>query len=179
MLGFNFRIGLNSFYQVNKEVTEYAYKYISENIIPNKNTLDLYCGIGTIGIICSKNSKKVVGVEINKESYLDALHNKEINNASNVEFYNMGVNEFIKEFKDQHFENIILDPARSGVNKKTLEILNNEIKPERIIYMSCNPATQAADFSFLKEKYAMKKMLIMDMFPQTYHIETIVILDKI
>lgn len=178
MLGFKFRIGLNSFYQVNKEVAEYAYSRIIDNIIPNSKSLDLYCGIGVIGILLSNKSKKVIGVEINKHSFEDALFNKELNKISNIEFFNNNVDEFVKSNKE-NFENVILDPARFGVDKKTLKLIVDKIKPKRIIYMSCNPSTQAADFNHLKEKYKIDKFYVMDMFPQTYHIETLMILTKI
>lgn len=177
LLGFKFRVGLNSFYQVNKEVTEFAYDYINNNIAKDSSVLDLYCGIGTIGIILSKNSKYVLGIEINKDSYNDALYNKELNNIKNIEFKNLDVEKFIKT-NTKHFENVILDPPREGVGKKTIEIIKNEIKPEKIIYMSCNPATQASDFNYLKSDYELKKIVVMDMFPQTYHIETIIVLSK-
>ncbi len=177
LLGFKFRVGLNSFYQVNKEVTEFAYDYIRNNIIENANVLDLYCGIGTIGIILSKNSKYVLGIEINKDSYNDALYNKTLNNIENIDFKNLDVNKFVK-IENKHFENLILDPPREGVGKKTIEIIVNKIKPERIVYMSCNPATQASDFNYLKEKYDLQKVVVMDMFPQTYHIETIIVLQR-
>ena len=178
LLGFKFRIGLHSFYQINKEVMEYAYSFIKDNLIPNSNVLDLYSGIGTIGIVVSNLSKNVCGVEINKNSYQDALFNKKINNVNNIEFLNMDVDKFVQS-NTTYFENIILDPSRSGVGKSTIEKIRDILKPKRIIYMSCNPATQAFDFSHLKHKYNIDKIIVLDMFPQTYHIETIIILNLI
>ncbi|WP_022935070.1 class I SAM-dependent RNA methyltransferase [Mesomycoplasma moatsii] len=177
LFGFKFRVGLNSFYQINKEVTKYAYQFIRENIIKEANTLDLYCGIGTISIILSPFSKKVIGVEINKESYEDAIYNKKINKIDNVDFINKSVDQFVC-INDTHFENIILDPSRKGVGKQTIQKIINDFSPERIIYMSCNPATQASDFSYLKDFYQLDKIVVLDMFPQTYHIETIIVLSK-
>ena len=177
MFGYQFRIGLNSFYQVNKEVAILAYQYIIDNLLDNGITLDLYSGIGTISIIASNKSQKVIGVEINSDSYNDALYNKEINKIKNVDFYNKDVSSFIKEYKDS-VDTLILDPPRSGVDKRTLNLIKDIIKPKRIIYMSCNPATQASNFNILKKDYHLSKIAVLDMFPQTYHIESIIVLDR-
>lgn len=177
MLNYKFRVGLNSFYQINKESATFAYQYILDNIIENENTLDLFSGIGTISIIVSSKSKKVVGVEINKSSHLDGIENLKINNVDNVELINDDVDKFILKNND-HFENVILDPSREGVNKKTLELINNVIKPKRIIYMSCNPSTQASNFNHLKDNYEISKFIVIDMFCQTYHIESIMVLNR-
>lgn len=177
LFGFKFRIGLNSFYQINKEVMEYAYLFIRDNLIQNSTVLDLYSGIGTIGIVVSNLSKSVCGVEKNKNSYQDALFNKKVNGVDNVDFFNMDVNEFV-QLNNKYYENVILDPSRSGVGKKTIKIIRDVLKPKRIIYMSCNPATQAFDFSWLKDKYSLDKIIVLDMFPQTYHIETICLLNR-
>ncbi len=174
---FKFRVGINSFYQVNKEVAELAYNFIKDNLIRDKNTLDLYCGIGTISIIVSEVSKYVLGIEINRNSYRDALHNKELNKINNVDFLNIDVNQFMNKEK-RNFENVILDPSREGVDKKTLTFIRDKLKPERIIYMSCNTGTQAANFNYLKDEYEIKRFVVLDMFPQTYHIESIMVLDK-
>ncbi len=176
MFQYKFRVGLNSFYQINKEVAILAYQYIMNNLLQNEITLDLYSGIGTITIIASSKSKKVIGVEINTDSYNDSLYNKKINNIKNVEFYNKDVSSFIKNYNED-IGTIILDPPRTGVDKQTLDLIKNKIKPKRIIYMSCNPATQAANFNILKTHYNLSKLAIFDMFPQTYHIESIIVLD--
>lgn len=152
LLDYKFRVGLNSFYQINKEVMEYAYLQIKNNIIQNKNTLDLFSGIGTIGIICSQNSKQVIGIEINKNSYLDAQHNKKINNVKNIKFKNMDVNKFISN-NNEKFENIILNPSRKGVGKKTMIKIKEKLNPEKILYMSCNPKTQASDILNIADLY--------------------------
>lgn len=180
LLGYQFRVGLNSFYQVNKEVTEYAYNYIEKNIIKNTNVLDLYCGIGTIGITISKNAKKVVGIEENFDSFKDALYNKKINNIKNIKFINSTVEKFLQYNEEKiKFDNVILDPPRNGINKEVIKKINNLLKPKIIIYMSCNPSTQAADVSRIKDNYKIKNFIVMDMFPQTYHIETIIVLERI
>lgn len=176
MLGYKFFVGLNSFYQVNKEIAEKAYDFINKNVVFGGKTLDLYSGIGTISIISSKNSQIVHGIEVDKNSYQDALKNQEVNNIKNVLFFNLSVEKYIKSTNEQ-FDTVILDPPRKGVDKKTIEIIKNIIKPKRIIYMSCNPATQAANINHLKEKYCIDQFVIMDMFPQTYHIETIAVLN--
>ena len=96
MLGYKFRVGLNSFYQINKEVALLAYKYIQNNLNNENIVLDLYSGIGTIGIIASSKAKKVIGVEINVDSYKDAIFNKTLNNIKNIQFYNSDVHKFLQ-----------------------------------------------------------------------------------
>lgn len=179
MLGYKFRIGLNSFYQINKEVAEKVYLEIQKNVLKNGTTLDLYSGIGTITIISSKYSNKTIGVERNKNSFNDAIFNIKENNIKNINFYNMSVENFVKNhLSSTKINTLILDPSREGVGKKVLNNLIKLVSPERIIYLSCNPATQASDFNVLKEKYKITSCQIYDMFPQTYHIENLLILDE-
>lgn len=177
MLNYKFRVGLNSFYQVNKEVAQEIYSDIQKYVIKDGITLDLYSGIAIIAIIVSSISKFVYGIEINKSSYNDALFNIENNNIKNIDFFCSNVDTWIEHNKHLLIDTLILDPSREGVNKKTLKTILEVIKPKRIIYLSCNPGTQSSNFNYLKEKYKVTKHKIYDMFPQTYHIESLLILD--
>lgn len=176
MLGYQFRVGLHSFYQVNKEMAQKAYQLIRDSIIYGGKTLDLYCGIGTISLICSKNSSIVHGIEIDSHSYHDALYNKELNGVENVSFFHLSVEKYFQKYHEQ-FDTVVVDPPRRGLNRKMIEKIKNEIRPQRIIYMSCHPATQAANISWLKDQYELVQLAIIDMFPQTYHVETVAILN--
>lgn len=177
LLGFQFRVGLHSFYQINKEMAEKAYQFISEHVVLGGKTLDLYCGIGTISLISSRNSEVVYGIEIDTNSYQDALVNQYINHVDNVFFFNLSAEEYISK-NDQQFDTVIIDPPRKGMDRKTIEKIKNVLQPKRIIYMSCNPATQAANINWLKDCYDVTEFVIIDMFPQTYHIESIAVLNR-
>ncbi|MGL5205102.1 MAG: class I SAM-dependent RNA methyltransferase [Metamycoplasmataceae bacterium] len=177
MFGIKFNVGIGSFYQVNKEVAEEAYKDIKKHVIENGKTLDLYSGIGTIAIYVSDISESVVAVENNKDSYNNAVQNILQNQITNVRFIKADVEIFLKK-NNSHFNTFILDPPREGVGSKVIKILILKFKPERIIYLSCNPGTQAADFAKLKRHYKIIYSKIYDMFPQTKHIESLIVLEK-
>lgn len=146
MLGYQFRVGLNSFYQVNQEMAQKAYQMIRDNIISGGKTLDLYSGIGTISLICSKNSTLVHGIEVDVNSYQDALYNQKLNKVDNVFFFHLSVEEYLQKY-DERFDTVIVDPPRRGLDRKMVEKIKKEIRPQRIIYMSCHPATQATNIS--------------------------------
>ena len=176
MMGLQFKISLGAFYQVNKEMAEVAYQEILSFIDDDQEVLDLYSGIGTISLMVARNAKHVTGVEWTKPSHKDALHNAKKNEINNVTFLNMDVNKYMKQ-DDVKADIVIVDPAREGLKKKvTLAI--KDLKPKRIIYLSCNPATQAADFERLKDEYKIIYARPIDMFPQTHHIENLIVLDR-
>ncbi|MGL6125092.1 MAG: class I SAM-dependent RNA methyltransferase [Metamycoplasmataceae bacterium] len=177
MFGLKFNVGIASFYQTNKEVAEEAYRDIKKHVIKNGKTLDLYSGIGTIAIYVSDISDAVVAVEENKESYANAVQNIVQNSISNVRFIKADVEIFLKK-NNSHFNTLILDPPREGLSSKVIKILILKFKPERIIYLSCNPGTQASDFGKLKRHYKIIYNKIYDMFPQTKHIESLIVLEK-
>ena len=152
---------------------EKAVSYIDKSDI----TLDLYSGTGTITALLSEKSKKVIGIEVVKEAVNDANNNLKINNISNVEFICDKVENKIETLKKLNIDNIVLDPPRSGSDKKTLKSIL-EIKPNKIIYISCNPVTLARDYNVLKEKYIIKEINAYDMFSNTYHVETVMVLEK-
>ncbi|MBN3534565.1 class I SAM-dependent RNA methyltransferase [Mycoplasma procyoni] len=175
---FKFKVGIGSFYQVNKEVTLEAYNTIISFIEQGDNVLDLYSGIGTISAFASKKAKAVIGVEVNKSSFKNALENKEINKLDNVEFVNASVEKFLSQYKNTQNTTLIVDPDRTGLKKEVVDKIAN-LDFKRIIYLSCNPATQVNDIAALSKKYQIKFMKIFNMFPKTYHIENLVVLEKI
>ncbi|CAM9096835.1 class I SAM-dependent RNA methyltransferase [Mycoplasma marinum] len=174
MLGIEFIIKLDAFYQVNKEVAIAAYSKMLEFIEDNMIVFDLYSGIGTITLLAAQNAKKVYGIERNNASHSSAILNKENNNTENVEFVKEDVMNFLKETSVKP-DVVIVDPARSGLGKEVCASLL-ELLPKTIIYLSCNPGTQAADFFRLKDKYEITYAKPFDMFPQTHHIENLIIL---
>lgn len=177
MFGLKFNVGIGSFYQINKEVAQEAYKDIKKYVIENGKTLDLYSGIGVIAIYVSDISESVVAVEDNKDSYKNAVDNIVQNQIKNVRFIKADVEIFLKK-NNSHFNTFIIDPPREGVSSKAIKTLILKFKPERIIYLSCNPGTQAADFAKLKRHYRIIFNRAYDMFPQTKHIESLIVLEK-
>lgn len=183
LLGFAFRISPKAFYQINPTQTEVLYSKAIEfaGLTGSQKVLDAYCGTGTIGIIASKRAKSVVGVELSGDAVKDAKVNAELNDIKNITFYNDDAGRFMVKSaqKGEAFDVVIMDPPRAGAS---LEFLKSLVfsAPEKIVYISCNPETQARDFSFLTRKgYKVKKIQPVDMFPHTEHVETVALLEKI
>ncbi len=172
-----FSIRKSSFFQVNDEIVEKLYSYMRDIIssLSSKKVLDLYCGVGTIGIAISDLVSKVVGVEVVREAIVDALENKNINNVKNIEFINSKVEDVIEKFNNE-FDTIIVDPPRSGLDKKTKSILLKE-KFKNIIYISCDAVTFARDVEELALAYDFKSIKLFNMFPRTYHVECVCVLN--
>lgn len=170
---YKFIISPASFYQVNKNTIKMLYDKVLEYLEPNKNdvVLDLYSGTGTIGIYVSNFVKKIISVEINKFAVDDAIKNKELNNVSNIEFICNDVSNVIDQFKQQ-IDSIIVDPPRSGLDDKTIMWLK-EIKPNKIVYVSCDPITLARDLEKLSSIYDINEITPVDMFPNTSHVECV------
>ena len=168
---YKFKISPLSFYQVNPVQTEILYN-TAINFLNDENddiALDLYCGIGTIGIFASKYFKKVYGIEIVKQAIEDAKYNAEINSIDNIEFFAGDVENVLPKIieKDNIKPNVVfVDPPRKGLDRKTINLLK-ELQPSKIIYISCNPATLARDISLLEEKYDIGEVQPVDMFPYT------------
>lgn len=159
---YKFKISPLSFYQVNPIQTEILYNVAIQSVDKkneNKVALDLYCGIGTIGIFASRKFKKVYGIEIIEQAIDDAKENARINNVENIEFYAGDVEKVLPHILE-NIENkpnvVFVDPPRKGLDKKTVDILK-KIQPQQIIYVSCNPATLARDLKDLEEKYMIRK----------------------
>lgn len=170
---YNFRISPESFYQVNKLQTINLYNQVKTYLNKANNIMDLYCGTGTIGIYVSDKCKKILGIEINKSAIIDANKNKEINNIANINFRCGSVGKLIS-IKDK-YDAIIVDPPRSGLDKKTRRILLN-ILPSKIIYVSCDPMTLSRDIQELSSNYELEDITLFDMFPNTYHVESVLLL---
>lgn len=181
LCGCRFRISPSSFYQINPSQTEKLYKSaINMAGITNKDTvIDAYCGIGTIGICAASKAKKVIGVELNKDAVKDAQINAELNNLKNISFVNSDAGDFLVDYAaNKKADVVIMDPPRSG---STEDFLNSliKIKPERIVYISCNPETQVRDVKVLiNGGYDIRECKVFDMFPHTGHVETVVLMSR-
>lgn len=169
-----FKVSYNSFFQVNPYICSKLFNLIEENTKTSTNVLDLYCGVGTLSIVASKNANKVVGVEIVENAIIDANLNKKINNKSNLEFICADTKQVLNEITHE-YDTLILDPPRSGVVNSVIEKIN-KILPKTIIYVSCDPNTLARDLKLLESTYEIKSIQLLDMFPQTEHVETFVVL---
>ncbi|MPQ44348.1 23S rRNA (uracil(1939)-C(5))-methyltransferase RlmD [Clostridium tarantellae] len=180
LLGLNFKISPFSFFQTNSLGAEKLYSIVREFMgdADSKVVFDLYCGTGTIGQIAAGKAKKVVGIELIEEAVVAANENAKLNGLNNCNFIAGDVAVTIKEVKDKP-DIIILDPPRSGVHPKALDYVIKFNAPQ-IIYVSCNPKSLVVDLKVLEEKgYEVEKTLLMDMFPNTPHVETVVKLKKI
>ena len=171
-------ISPTSFFQVNTQQTKILYEKIKEmaQLKKEDNLLDLYCGTGTIGLYLSKYCNTVLGIEINKDAINDAKKNKILNNIKNIEFIAEDAKKIIKKMKYKP-NIIIVDPPRSGLFKG---MINDLIKfnAQKIIYVSCDPITLSRDLKELSNYYKIQEVQPIDMFPNTYHVETIVLLQK-
>lgn len=167
---FTFLVSDKAFFQVNTKMAFKLYKKVEEIIMKDKTKtlLDLYCGTGTIGIFLSNHFKKVIGIEINEKAVMDAKENAKINDIENCEFYVGNLDYGLKEKADI----IVVDPPRKGLSEKTIKDTLN-INPEEIIYVSCDPMTLARDINSLKENYIVEEIIPLDLFPHTYHVESI------
>jgi 23S rRNA (uracil1939-C5)-methyltransferase len=175
-----FRIGPKSFYQTNSKQAEHLYQKVKSlaQIKNDEIVYDLYTGTGTIANYVAHLAKKVVGLEYVPEAIEDAKVNSEINNIDNTDFVAGDMKDLLTEhFIAQHGQPdiIITDPPRAGMHPAVVEMLNI-VKANRIVYVSCNPATQARDIALLSELYKVETFQPVDMFPHTHHVENIVLL---
>lgn len=182
MEGLRFKINAKSFYQTNSKQAYELYKVTRDfaNLTGKELVYDLYTGTGTIAQFVAKKAKKVIGVEAVPEAIEDAKENAKRNSISNVEFYVGDMKKvFTKNFIAQHGqpEVVITDPPRDGMHKDVVAQLIH-IAPQKIVYVSCNSATQARDLALLDKMYEITKVQPVDMFPQTYHVENVVLLEK-
>ncbi len=169
-----FTVSYNSFFQVNNYINLELFNLIKENIV-GKTVLDLYSGVGTLSIVASKVVDKVYSIEVIPNAVKNALINAKINKCDNINFILGKVEDKIGFINDK-IDTIIVDPARAGLDKKTIEVINN-ICPQRIIYVSCDTQSLANNLVDLAN-YEIKKFYILDMFSYTYHIECFCILDR-
>lgn len=180
---YTFKISPMSFYQVNPVQAEILYNTAIEAAKLSKEDVlfDLYCGIGTIGIFASRYVKQVYGIEIVPQAISDAIENAKINNIKNAEFIVGDVETAFDELinKKQIIPTaIIVDPPRKGLDDKTIQNIL-KIKPEKLVYISCNPATMVRDLAKMEEVYNISKIQPVDMFPFTKHVECVAVLNLV
>ena len=183
LCGVRFRISPKSFYQINAVQTEILYTKAVEfaSLTGNEYVVDAYCGIGTIGMIASSKAKSVIGIECEDSSVKNAIDNKNLNNISN---YNVIKGDSGKVMtglveKGERIDVVFTDPPRAGCSREFLNCIVR-VLPEKIVYVSCNPDTLARDLSFItKNKYKVRKIQPVDMFPHTTHIECVVKLERV
>ena len=178
LCGLKFKISSKSFYQVNPTQTERLYMEAinAAKLTKEDNIIDAYSGIGTIGLIASKYVHSVVGVEIVKEAIINAQNNLKINNITNAKYYVDDASRFMMNYiKDNKADVVFVDPPRNGLEKKFVEALLTS-KPPKVIYISCDPSSLSRDLKMLKEVYEIESIQPVDMFPNTYHVETVVLL---
>lgn len=177
---FDFKISPKSFFQTNTKQAEVLYNVVKDfaALTGNEIVYDLYCGTGSIGIFLSKKAKKIIGVEVIEEAIIDAKENASLNKIDSTFFY---AGDVIDICNDDFFTSngkanvVIVDPPRAGLHPKLINKLL-EISAEKMVYVSCNVATQARDLQLLSEKYWVEKIQPVDMFPHTHHIESVALL---
>ena len=180
ILGVSFRISSKSFYQVNPVQVEVLYDLAikTAKLTKEDNVLDAYCGIGTIGLIASKECKSVLGVEIVKDAIKNAIDNAKLNDINNAKFICGDAGEILERLKSDGttFDVVFVDPPRKGLDDKFINSLLS-VEPKRIVYISCEPETLAANLVKLTTKYSIESIQPVDMFPMTYHVETVACLE--
>ena len=182
MEGLRFKVGPKSFYQTNSEQAYNLYKVARDfaQLTGNELVYDLYTGTGTIANFVSRQARQVIGIEYVPEAIEDAKTNSEINGIDNTLFFagdmkDMLTQDFINQYGRPDV--IITDPPRAGMHPDVINVILFA-KPERIVYVSCNPATQARDLQLLDVDYEVKAIQPVDMFPHTHHVENVVLLER-
>lgn len=173
-----FVISPDSFFQVNTNMANVLYNKVKEyaSVDKTKTVLDLYCGTGTIGLFLADSCKELIGVELNKSAINDANINKELNGFNNVKFICGDSGKVLKKLNIKP-DIVIVDPPRSGLDKLAInEVIN--LHSKKIVYVSCDPVTLARDLNILKEFYDIKEISLVDMFPNTNHVEVICYMSK-
>ena len=181
LCGLKFRISPSSFYQVNKYQTEILYKEAikTANLNQNDVLIDAYCGTGTIGLVASKYCKQVLGIEINKHAIKDAIVNMRNNDIENASFICDDAGKYMNLLTKQHIkvDVVVMDPPRSGSDKKFMDAVI-KLKPNRVVYVSCNPNTLKDNLKYMSKSYNIKSIQPVDMFPFTNHVETVVLMSR-
>ena len=183
LLGCTFRISAGSFYQVNPIQTEKLYSQALQmaDLTGTESVLDAYCGTGTIGILAAKAAKNVIGVELNRQAVQDAIINAKINQVQNIRFVCDDAGKFLQKAaaKNEVPEVVIMDPPRAGSDEAFLSALVYA-SPKKVVYISCNPETQARDVQYLtKHGYKIMNMQPVDLFPHTDNVENIALIQKV
>jgi 23S rRNA (uracil1939-C5)-methyltransferase len=178
MEGLKFRVGPKSFYQTNSRQAYELYKVAREmaNLTGNELVYDLYTGTGTIANFVSRRARKVVGIEYVEDAVADARINSQVNNIDNTIFFAGDMKDVLTdEFVAEHGrpDVMIVDPPRAGMHTDVVDVIMRA-EPSRMVYVSCNPATQARDLQLLSSKYEITEVQPVDMFPHTHHVESVV-----
>lgn len=182
LCGCRFKLSPQSFYQINPEQTQNLYTLAVDfaGLTGKETVLDAYCGTGTIGLIASKRSRFVYGAELNKSAVKDAVENAKFNSRDNIRFVCADAGRFMLDLSNEgaELDVVFIDPPRAGCSRDFLKGLITAA-PERVVYISCNPETQARDLRFLQNNgYSVKKIKPVDMFPWTKHVECVVLMTK-
>ncbi|MEN9819786.1 MAG: rRNA ((1939)-C(5))-methyltransferase RlmD, partial [Bacillota bacterium] len=175
-----FKIAAKSFFQVNPFQTDklYARALSIANLTPTDVVLDAYSGVGTITLLAAKQAKHVTGVEIVRDAVLNAIENAKLNEIRNVSFIEADAAPYLVEraAKGKTYDVLFVDPPRNGCDEAFLRSVK-VIKPKRFVYISCEPSSLARDIKYLSDTYEVKYVQPVDMFSQTYHVETVVLLN--
>lgn len=184
LCGMKFKISPNSFYQINSVQTEKLYNLGIEyaGLSGKERVIDAYCGIGTIGLVASKQAKEVIGVELNKDAVKDAIINAKLNGRTNIKFYGNDAGKFMVDMaaRNEKADVVFMDPPRSGSDKPFLDSVI-KLAPKKIVYISCGPDTLARDLDYIvkNSEYRVEKITPVDMFPCTEHCESVCLLSKV
>lgn len=171
-----FKVSYDAFFQVNPFITKKLFELIENNVKKATNVLDLYAGVGTLGIVASKNAEHVYSIEIVKNAVLDNMLNRKLNKRANIEVFLGDAGKVLEKIK-VNFDTIIIDPPRSGLSASALKIIMS-LDAEQVLYISCDPQTLARDLKKLTKKYDIQKLYALDMFSYTYHVESVVVLQQ-
>lgn len=180
VLNIDFKISPFSFFQINPfQVDNFVQQVLNYADCKNKIVWDLYCGAGTLSLPLAQSNSFVIGIELSDDAIDDAKENAKLNNINDVKFHKMdlqsrNIGELLKHLVTP--DAVVIDPPRSGMHKNLVEAIIR-IKPKRIVYVSCNPTTQARDYEVMKDIYKIEEIQPIDLFPQTYHIESIALLE--
>lgn len=184
LCGLTFRISPKSFYQINTEQTEVLYRKAIRlaDLKGKERVLDAYCGIGTIGMAAAKHAKEVIGVELNPDAVRDARANAKSNGVKNIQFYQNDAGKFMVQMAAQEgkgaIDVVFMDPPRAGSDEAFMSSVV-KLSPKKVVYVSCNPETLARDLGYFKKNgYDAKEAWVVDMFPWTSGIESVVLLSK-
>lgn len=182
LCGCTFRISAKSFYQINPIQTEVLYQKAIEfaGLSGKETVIDAYCGIGTIGMVAARSAKQVIGVELNRDAVRDAIANAKQNRMENIYFHCADAGKFMTEMAQngEKADVVLMDPPRAGSDEAFLSSVVT-LSPKKVVYISCNPKTQARDLAYLTAHgYIVKRIQPVDMFPHTNHVETVVLLSK-
>ena len=182
LCGIKVRLSAMSFYQVNRVMAEKLYKKAAQYAEPEgKKILDLYCGAGTIGLSMAKSADSIIGVEIIPEAVIDACYNADANGIRNARFICADATDAAKQLAKEGIKPdvVIVDPPRKGCSEEVISVITEKFKPERVVYVSCDPATLARDINiFVQKGYSLTEYTPADLFPRTSHIETVACIDK-